>query len=141
MKGELKFGKGGKIMKTYDDFGGDYDEFTDYVMDRIDTDERRKIREDWNRESRRDMLTKDEKRWENYLLKRVNEKSYEKGGMVNEAIENFKRADIDGETMQYIIEKLGMEKQMLRQLVLSNHINETVEVLDELQFEVHNKLR
>jgi hypothetical protein len=30
---------------------------------------------------------------------------------------------------------------MLRQLVLSNHINETVEVLDELQFEVHNKLR
>ena len=62
-------------------------------------------------------------------------------GAVNRAIEDFKRIDIDGETMQYIIEKLGMEKQMLRQLVLSNHINETVEVLDELQFEVHNKLR
>jgi hypothetical protein len=78
MNEELKFEKGGKIMKTYDDFSGDYDEFTDYVMDRIDTDERRKIREDWNRESRRDMLTKDEKRWENYLLKRVNEKDYER---------------------------------------------------------------
>tara|TARA_R110000822_G_scaffold87909_1_gene204081 strand:+ start:49 stop:258 length:210 start_codon:yes stop_codon:yes gene_type:complete len=64
-----------------------------------------------------------------------------KMGAVNRAIEDFKRIDIDGETMQYIIEKLGMEKQMLRQLVLSNHINETVEVLDELQFEVHNKLR
>jgi len=78
MNEELKFEKGGKIMKTYDDFGGDYDEFTDYVMDRIDTDERRKIREDWNRESRRDMLTKDEKRWENYLLKRVNKEDYER---------------------------------------------------------------
>jgi len=60
---------------------------------------------------------------------------------INDAIQILKRIDIDGETMQYIIEKLGMEKQMLRQLVLSNHINETVEVLDELQFEVHNKLR
>ena len=64
-----------------------------------------------------------------------------KMGVVNKTIEDLKRIDIDGETMQYIIEKLGMEKQMLRQLVLSNHINETVEVLDELQFEVHNKLR
>ena len=131
MNEELKFEKGGKIMKTYDDFGGDYDEFTDYVMDRIDTDERRKIREDWNRESRRDMLTKDEKRWENYLLKRVNEKSYEKGGMVNEAIENFKRVDIDGETMQYIIEKLGMDDQILRQLVMTKPKSQTEELLNE----------
>ena len=61
----------GKIMKTYDDFGGDYDEFTDYVMDRIDTDERRKIRKDWND-------TGGKMKWQDYLLKRVNEKSYGK---------------------------------------------------------------
>ena len=36
-----------------------------------------------------------------------------KMGAVNRAIEDFKRIDIDGETMQYIIEKLGMEDQML----------------------------
>ena len=61
----------GKIMKTYDDFGGDYDEFTGYVMDRIDTDERRKIRKDWND-------TGGKMKWQDYLLKRVNEKSYGK---------------------------------------------------------------
>jgi hypothetical protein len=26
--------------------------------------------------------------------------------------------DVDGETMQYILEQVGMEKQMLRQLVM-----------------------
>ena len=89
------YSKGGKVMKTYDDFDRDYERFTHYVLDRIDLDERRKIREDWNRESRRDMLTKDEKQWENYLLKRVNEKSYAKGGMTgfNKFFEKFKRSD------------------------------------------------
>ena len=81
-KEKLEFAKGGKIMKTYDDFDRDYERFTHYVLDRIDLDERRKIREDWNRESRRDMLTKDEKDWHTYLLKRVNEKSYAKGGVI-----------------------------------------------------------
>ncbi len=81
-KEKLEFAKGGKIMKTYDDFDRDYERFTHYVLDRIDLDERRKIREDWNRESRRDMLTKDEKDWQTYLLKRVNEKSYAKGGKI-----------------------------------------------------------
>ena len=83
-----KYAKGGKIMKTYDDFDRDYERFTNYVLDRIDLDERRKIREDWNRESRRDMLTKDEKQWENYLLKRVNEKSYAKGGEIDKKDNN-----------------------------------------------------
>jgi hypothetical protein len=27
--------------------------------------------------------------------------------------------DVDGETMQYILEQVGMEEQMLRQLVMS----------------------
>ncbi len=40
--------------------------------------------------------------------------------LVEEVIEKLRRIDIDGETMQYIIEKLGMEDQILRQLTLSN---------------------
>ena len=40
-------------------------------MDRIDTDERRKIRKDWND-------TGGKMEWQDYLLKRVNEKSYGK---------------------------------------------------------------
>ena len=52
-------------------------------------------------------------------------------GVVNEAIENFKRIDIDGETMQYIIEKLGMGDQMLRQLVMTKPKSQTEELLNE----------
>ena len=52
-------------------------------------------------------------------------------GVVNEAIENFKRIDIDGETMQYIIEKLGMDDQMLRQLVMTKPKSQTEELLNE----------
>ena len=52
-------------------------------------------------------------------------------GVVNEAIENFKRIDIDGETMQYIIEKLGMDNQILRQLVMTKPKNQTEELLNE----------
>jgi len=52
-------------------------------------------------------------------------------GVVNEAIENFKRIDIDGETMQYIIEKLGMGDQMLRQLVMIKPKSQTEELLNE----------
>ena len=52
-------------------------------------------------------------------------------GVVNEAIGNFKRIDIDGETMQYIIEKLGMGDQMLRQLVMTKPKSQTEELLNE----------
>ena len=52
-------------------------------------------------------------------------------GVVNEAIENFKRIDIDGETMQYIIEKLGMDDQILRQLVMTKPKTQTEELLNE----------
>jgi len=53
-----------------------------------------------------------------------------KMGVVNEAIENLKRIDVDGETMQYIIEKLGMDDQMLRQLVLTKPKIETLNILN-----------
>tara|TARA_B110000902_G_C14189987_1_gene543808 strand:- start:59 stop:250 length:192 start_codon:yes stop_codon:yes gene_type:complete len=52
-------------------------------------------------------------------------------GVVNEAIGNFKRIDIDGETMQYIIEKLGMDDQILRQLVMTKPKSQTEELLNE----------
>ena len=54
-----------------------------------------------------------------------------KMGAVNRAIEDFKRVDIDGETMQYIIEKLGMDDQILRQLILSNPQSDTIDLLNE----------
>ena len=63
-------------------------------------------------------------------------------GVVNEAIENLKRIDVDGETMQYIIEKLGMDDQMLRQLVLTKPRIQTFNMLDEWNPETfwnHNK--
>ena len=52
-------------------------------------------------------------------------------GVVNEAIGNFKRIDIDGETMQHIIEKLGMDNQILRQLVMTKPKSQTEELLNE----------
>jgi hypothetical protein len=50
---------------------------------------------------------------------------------VEEIIENLRRIDVDGETMQYIIENLGMNDQMLRQLVLSNPQSDTYDLLQE----------
>jgi len=39
--------------------------------------------------------------------------------------------DVDGETMQYILEKVGMEDQMLRQLMLSAPINQVRDLWTE----------
>ena len=54
-----------------------------------------------------------------------------KAQVVQETIENLRRIDLDVETMQYIIEKLGMNDQMLRQLVLSNPQSDTYDLLEE----------
>ena len=54
-----------------------------------------------------------------------------KAQVVQDTIENLRRIDLDGETMQYIIEKLGMNDQMLRQLVLSNPQSDTYDLLQE----------
>ena len=45
-------------------------------------------------------------------------------------IQQLKHMDVDGETMQYILEEVGMEWQMLRQLMLTMPI-EMVEYLME----------
>ena len=42
-------------------------------------------------------------------------------GMVEEVIEMLKHIDVDGETMEYILEKTGMKGQMIRQLFLKAH--------------------
>ena len=63
---------------------------------------------------------------------------------VDNAIQNLKRIEIDGETMQYIIEKLGMDDQMLRQLVLTKPRIQTLNILDEWNLETfwnHGKLK
>ena len=39
--------------------------------------------------------------------------------------------DVDGETMQYILNKVGMEDQMHRQLVMTMPTEKTLELLDE----------
>ncbi len=56
----------------------------------------------------------------------------------NFVIQFLKEMDVDGETMQYILEQVGMEKQMLWQLVmqadnvyLRDIIKEKVELLGE----------
>jgi len=50
---------------------------------------------------------------------------------VEDIIEELKFLDIDGETMQYILEKVGMTDQMLRQLIMSNPESDTKDILEE----------
>ena len=54
-----------------------------------------------------------------------------KADVVHETIKNLRHIEVNGETMQYIIENVGMEYQMLRQLVLSNSVKHTVTLLNE----------
>ena len=100
------FAKGGEIVKSIDEFkkrGKSYvnvdghrmidweDDFENYIYDRIDLDERQKIREDWSRKEKENRAKGikggKEMRWEEYLLKEVNKKSYAKGGSVSSDLE------------------------------------------------------
>ena len=51
--------------------------------------------------------------------------------VVKEIIKKLQTIDVDGETMQYIIEKVGMTDQMLRQLVMNNPYTDTSDLLEE----------
>ena len=42
-----------------------------------------------------------------------------------------KDIDIDGETMEYILEKVAMTDQMLRQLVMNNPQSNIIDLLNE----------
>lgn len=50
---------------------------------------------------------------------------------VKDIIAKLKVIDVDGETMQYIIEQVGMNDQMLRQLIMSNPYTDTTDILEE----------
>ena len=50
---------------------------------------------------------------------------------VKDIIAKLKVIDVDGETMQYIIEQVGMNDQMLRQLIMSNPHTDTTNILEE----------
>ena len=50
---------------------------------------------------------------------------------INQVISILRDIDVDGETLQYIIEKVGMTDQVLRQLVMNNPYTDTSDLLDE----------
>jgi hypothetical protein len=52
-------------------------------------------------------------------------------GVVETIIDMLKYIDVDGETMQHIIEEVGMNDQMLRQLIMNNPESETKDYLEE----------
>jgi len=60
--------------------------------------------------------------------------------MINDIINKLRIIKVDGETMQYILEEVGMEDQMLRQLVMSQPIGEVNYIYEERkQLEEFNK--
>jgi hypothetical protein len=51
--------------------------------------------------------------------------------VVKDVISKLKDIQVDGETMQYILEQVGMEEQMLRQLVMKADFKDTKDLLRE----------
>ena len=45
-------------------------------------------------------------------------------GMVEDIIDMLKYMDVDGETMQYILEEVGMDDQILKQLITTRFKDE-----------------
>ena len=54
-----------------------------------------------------------------------------KRDVVMDIIKKLRTIEVDGETMQYIIEKVGMTDQMLRQLIMTNPYTDTSDLLEE----------
>jgi len=50
---------------------------------------------------------------------------------VDQIIQQLKDIDVDGETMQYILEQVGMDDQMHRQLIMTKPTESTTELLKE----------
>jgi len=46
-------------------------------------------------------------------------------------IQQLINLQVDGETMQYILQKTGMEDQMLRQLIMSKPFNQVKDLVHE----------
>jgi hypothetical protein len=60
-------------------------------------------------------------------------------GMVEEVISMLRHMEVDGETMQYILEKVGMTDQVLRQLVFISSREQVEDLYDE--FIEYSKIR
>ena len=52
-------------------------------------------------------------------------------GMVEEVISMLRHMEIDGETMQHIIQSVGLEDQMTRQLVMISDIKYLNDLIEE----------
>ena len=52
---------------------------------------------------------------------------------VEGVIDILKHIDVDGHTMEYIIQETGMRDQMLRQLVLKSNPDMLIELMSELK--------
>jgi hypothetical protein len=50
---------------------------------------------------------------------------------IYDIIQELKSIEVDGETMEYIIKEVGMEYQMLRQLMLTLPIEEIENLVEE----------
>ena len=50
---------------------------------------------------------------------------------VDAVIQYLNAIEVDGETMEYIIEKVHMREQMLRQLIMSSPLKEVQTLLEE----------
>ena len=58
--------------------------------------------------------------------------TFDKVKQVIEILKTLHNGDcVDGETMQYILERIGMSDQMLRQLIMSNPHTDTTDILEE----------
>jgi hypothetical protein len=57
-----------------------------------------------------------------------------------QVIRNLKEMNVDGETMQYILEQVGMSDQMLKQLIVSSKTQELTSLL-ELKYILNNKCK
>ena len=50
---------------------------------------------------------------------------------VDAVIQYLNAIEVDGETMEYILEKVNMREQMLRQLIMSSPVRDVRELFEE----------
>lgn len=73
----------------------------------------------------------DKKKREKLAEERREEQERKKKAAYDKIINDLKELDVDGETMQDILEKVGMDEQMHRQLVLTADSDKTKSLLEE----------
>ena len=94
---------------------GDKDAAFDYIMSKINEDLDLEEIGGYDRKGNKEIEpTGDVKRRKVGIGNALNELS--NNNLVEEIIEKLKDADLDGETIQYILEKIGMDYQMYKQL-------------------------